>query len=69
MASKLALERKAQKERLLHACEQWIIRHEVSAPESIMQVDRVQEALPELAESVCSILGYFDYDSGEVRRG
>lgn len=36
----------------------WIDANEVSCAEAIGQTDRVQEALPELAEDVCQIVGY-----------
>ena len=48
----------AQLEALWKACAAWVKEHEVSGPECIMQVDSVNEALPDLAEAVCEVVGY-----------
>ena len=48
---------RAQKaEHVLCAVEAWIKKHDVSCEAAIYQTDRVQEALPLLAEKVCAIV-------------
>lgn len=41
-------------------CLEWIKRFHPSCPESIYQVDRVNEVVPELAEEVCAIVGFYE---------
>lgn len=45
---------------LWHACAIWRDQHKPRCAESIYQVDSVQEGLPDLAERVCDIIGYYD---------
>jgi hypothetical protein len=45
-------------------CEEFIAKHKVSCPESIMQVDSIQEALPDLLEAICDKVGYHVDDEG-----
>lgn len=47
-----------QLERLWSAVESWIKEYEPNCPESLMQVDSINEGLPELAEAVCNIVGF-----------
>lgn len=47
--------------RLWEACRLWILKYEPLCPESMMQSDSVQEALPELGATVCNIVGYAEY--------
>lgn len=37
----------------------WRDKYKPRAPESLMQVDSVNEALPELAEAVLDVIGYY----------
>lgn len=39
---------------------EWRDKHEVSCAESLVQVDSVNEDLPELAEEVLNITGYWE---------
>ena len=41
-------------------CKEWINEHKPGCGESIYQVDSVNESLPDLAEVVCSIIGYYE---------
>jgi len=43
---------------LWNACIAWRDEHKPLCSESIYQRDSIQEALPELAQSVCAIIGY-----------
>ena len=36
----------------------WRDKHDVTCPESLVQVDSVNESLPDLAEAVLDIVGY-----------
>jgi hypothetical protein len=51
--------------RLLEVCRCWILRYGPLCPESMMQVDSVREALPELGATVCGIVGYADIEEDE----
>ncbi len=46
--------------KLWDAVELFIQENEVSCAEALMQVDRISEELPELAETLCDIVGYYD---------
>lgn len=48
------------KEELWQVVETWIKKQKVSCPEAIYQCDWMQEALTDLAEEVCEIVGYTD---------
>lgn len=52
---------------LAKVCREWLIKNKVRAPESIYQMDSVQEALPELAEAVANVLGYYDDEAGDLK--
>jgi hypothetical protein len=45
---------------LWDAVVKWRDEHEVSCAESLLQVDSVNEELPELAEEVFDIVGYWE---------
>lgn len=47
-------------ESLWGVCVFWIERVHVRSSKSLLQVDRVNEALPDLAEEVCAIIGYYE---------
>lgn len=47
-------------EALWGVCVAWIEQNHPRCAESLLQVGRVNEALPDLAESVCDIVGYFE---------
>jgi hypothetical protein len=49
-----------QRQALWDTCHQWVRRHKPRCPESLLQVDSVNEALPELAEAVCKLVGYHE---------
>ncbi len=55
---------KSVEARLTEICNQWVRRHEISCPESIYQRDDVQESLCELAEKLCSVVGYYEHTPG-----
>lgn len=59
----------AMEQKLLEFCREFIKQQQISCAEAIVQTDRVYLALPELAEGICDIVGYYDYDTGEVRDG
>jgi hypothetical protein len=48
----------AKKELLWRKCKEWIEKEEVLCAEAIYQNDGVNQALPDLAEIVCEIIGY-----------
>lgn len=48
----------AQMESLWRACQEWVEKNKVRAPESIYQVDSVAVALFALGEIVCEHVGY-----------
>jgi hypothetical protein len=50
---------------LWYACRSWIEEQKPLAPESIYQMDHINEAAPELAERVCGIVGYFPLQEDE----
>lgn len=57
--------REVSQEQLLNlwdACAKWIEMEAPTCVESIYQMDSVQEALPELAEAVCTVVGYADVE-------
>lgn len=47
-------------------CVEWIKRQRPSCPESLYQVERVNEALPDLAEEVCAVVGYYSPESSDA---
>jgi len=47
---------------LWNTCTNWVSRARPSCVESIYQVDSVQEKLPDLAERVCTVVGYREND-------
>ena len=51
-------EQEAKKELLWRKCKEWIEKEEVLCAEAIIQNDGVNQALPDLAEIVCEIVGY-----------
>lgn len=48
-------------QRLYDACKAWVEKNQVDCVESIVQVDRITRALPDLAEIVCQHVGYYEY--------
>ena len=52
----------AEMRKLWRAVTGWVDRNEVSCEEAIYQTDRVQEALPLLAEEVSKIVGFAPID-------
>jgi hypothetical protein len=48
-----------QLEKLWEECQTWVKKAKPSCAESIYQVDSVSEALSELGETVCDIVGYY----------
>lgn len=48
-----------KKEKLWKTCRNFIDKYKISCPESLMQVDHVNLALPDLVEEVCEIVGYY----------
>lgn len=42
------------------ACVAWRDKQKPSCPESIVQMDSVNESLPDLAEAVCKVIGYYE---------
>ena len=52
------LELEIKKEKLWAKCKEWIEEHEVLCAEAIYQNDGVVLALPDLAETICEIVGY-----------
>lgn len=51
---------KESKELLWKTCKEWIDKEKPTCPESIVQIDSVNLSLPDLAESICNIVGYYD---------
>lgn len=62
MAPKRPVPTLAEMRKLWRTVTSWVDRHEVSCEETIYQTDRVQEALPELAEQAAKIVGYATID-------
>lgn len=54
----LSPETKDDKDLLWDTCKTWIDKYKPSCPESLMQVDDINLACPDLAEEVCNIIGY-----------
>jgi hypothetical protein len=52
---------------LYKACEAWRDQNKPLCAESIYQVDSVNLACPELAETICDIIGYFSEGEPEER--
>lgn len=52
----------AEMRKLWRAVAAWVDKNEVSCVETIYQTDRVQEALPELAEEAAKIVGFKPLD-------
>lgn len=50
---------KEQMKLLWDNCQKWVAKYEPRCGESLFQIDSVNEALPELAETVCDIVGYY----------
>jgi hypothetical protein len=50
---------------LWNTCAAWLRSNNVNSDEAIMQVDSIQEALPELAESVAKIVGYAEPEDSD----
>jgi hypothetical protein len=55
------IELAGKKELLWRKCKEWIEKEEVLCAEAILQNDGVNQALPDLAEIVCEIIGYAEY--------
>lgn len=51
------------KETLYQKCKSWINKHKPTTPESLIQVDLVNTALPELAKNICDEIGYYDCEN------
>lgn len=47
-----------QLKKLWDVCAKWRDSHKPLCAESIYQRDSIQEALPELGEAVCDVIGY-----------
>jgi hypothetical protein len=46
----------------------FIIKNEIGSGETIYQCDHVVENALEFIESLCDVVGYFDYDTKELRQ-
>lgn len=46
----------------------FILKNEIGCPETIYQCDHVIEEACEFIESLCNVVGYFDYDTKELRQ-
>ena len=53
---------KEEMRELWDAVTEWIALYQPSCEESIYQVDKVQEGLPELGGRVCEVVGYYPYE-------
>jgi len=45
--------------RVLGIVEKWVADQQVSCPESLLQVDSINESLPDFAEEVCNVVGWY----------
>lgn len=47
---------------LYQICKEFAENYQITCEESICQVDRINLALPELAEEIYNLIGYFEID-------